>query len=75
MLVLWIPFPEKDRAAFRLGWCILRDLQANYAVAAKDLRVCRPLVNVREKTLATFAKDNRFGVDGPNFGGKWNFWR
>ena len=43
-----------------------RHLQANYAVAAKDLRVCRPLVNVREKTLATFAKENRFGVDGPN---------
>ena len=34
-------------------------VQANYAVAAKDLRVCRPLVHVREKTLAQFAKDNR----------------
>ena len=34
-------------------------LQANYAVAEKDLRVCRPLVHVREKTLAQFAKDNR----------------
>lgn len=39
-------------------------LQANYAVAAKDLRVCRPLVNVREKTLANFAKENRHEVYG-----------
>ena len=37
----------------------LSGLKANYFVAAKDLRVCRPLVNVREKTLATFAKENR----------------
>eukprot|EP00913_Durusdinium_trenchii_P024236 g22755.t1 len=44
-------------SAFRNG--ALRTMKANYAVAAKDLRVCRPLVNVREKTLANFAKENR----------------
>ena len=45
-------------------------LQANYAVAAKDLRVCRPLVNVREKTLANFAKENRPMVQG--YKSPWN---
>eukprot|EP00438_Fugacium_kawagutii_P026397 Skav216155 [mRNA] locus=scaffold3788:74687:92825:+ [translate_table: standard] len=46
-------------SAFRNG--SLRTMKARpcRAMAAKDLRVCRPLVNVREKTLANFAKENR----------------
>ncbi|CAK9062081.1 tRNA-cytidine(32) 2-sulfurtransferase (Two-thiocytidine biosynthesis protein A) (tRNA 2-thiocytidine biosynthesis protein TtcA), partial [Durusdinium trenchii] len=51
-------------SAFRNG--ALRTMKANYAVAAKDLRVCRPLVNVREKTLANFAKENRLPVIADN---------
>ncbi|CAE7627898.1 ttcA [Symbiodinium sp. CCMP2456] len=51
-------------SAFRNG--SLRTMKANYAVAAKDLRVCRPLVHVREKTLAQFAKDNRLPVIADN---------
>eukprot|EP00435_Cladocopium_sp_Y103_P068953 s221_g32.t1 len=51
-------------SAFRNG--SLRTMKANYAVAAKDLRVCRPLVNVREKTLANFAKENRLPVISDN---------
>lgn len=51
-------------SAFRNG--SLRTMKANYAVAAKDLRVCRPLVNVREKTLANFAKENRLPVIADN---------
>ncbi|CAE7243491.1 ttcA [Symbiodinium natans] len=51
-------------SAFRNG--SLRTMKANYAVAAKDLRVCRPLVHVREKTLAQFAKENRLPVIADN---------
>ncbi|CAE7580786.1 ttcA [Symbiodinium pilosum] len=51
-------------SAFRNG--SLRTMKANYAVAEKDLRVCRPLVHVREKTLAQFAKDNRLPVIADN---------
>ncbi|CAJ1331067.1 unnamed protein product [Effrenium voratum] len=51
-------------SAFRNG--SLRTMKANYAVAAKDLRVCRPLAHVREKTLAQFAKDNRLPVIADN---------
>jgi len=51
-------------SAWRNG--ALRTMKANYFVAAKDLRVCRPLVNVREKTLAQFAKENRLPIIADN---------
>jgi len=51
-------------SAWRNG--ALRTMKANYFVAAKDLRVCRPLVNVREKTLANFAKENRLPIIADN---------
>lgn len=36
--------------------------QAHYVVTQKDIRVCRPLVYVREKVLAKFAKDHHLPV-------------
>eukprot|EP00930_Biecheleria_cincta_P069297 TRINITY_DN57050_c0_g1_i1.p1 TRINITY_DN57050_c0_g1~~TRINITY_DN57050_c0_g1_i1.p1 ORF type:complete len:1174 (-),score=141.77 TRINITY_DN57050_c0_g1_i1:75-3563(-) len=51
-------------SAFRNG--ALRTMKANYFVAAKDLRVCRPLVNVREKVLAQFAKEARLPIIADN---------
>merc|ERR1712151_1423761 len=47
-------------SAFRNG--ALRTMKANYYVEDQDLRVCRPLVNVREKTMAEFAKENRLPI-------------
>merc|ERR1712151_675281 len=47
-------------SAFRNG--ALRTMKANYYVGEQDIRVCRPLVHVREKTMAQFAKDNRLPV-------------
>merc|ERR1711948_59443 len=47
-------------SAFRNG--ALRTMKANYYVEDQDLRVCRPLVNVREKIMAQFAKDNRLPI-------------
>lgn len=51
-------------SAFRNG--ALRTMKANYTVAARDLRVCRPLVNVREKVLAQFAKESRLPIIADN---------
>merc|ERR1712190_494431 len=51
-------------SAFRNG--ALRTMKANYYVEAQDLRVCRPLVNVREKIMAQFAKENRLPIIADN---------
>merc|ERR1712087_75647 len=41
-------------------------MKANYYVEAGDVRVCRPLVNVREKIMAEFAKENRLPIIADN---------
>mmetsp|Transcript_35163 Transcript_35163/g.80511 ORF Transcript_35163/g.80511 Transcript_35163/m.80511 type:complete len:1137 (-) Transcript_35163:63-3473(-) len=51
-------------SAFRNG--ALRTMKANYHVQDQDLRVCRPLVKVREKVMAQFAKDNQLPVIADN---------
>merc|ERR1712151_450083 len=51
-------------SAFRNG--ALRTMKANYYVEQHDLRVCRPLVNVREKIMAQFAKENHLPIIADN---------
>merc|ERR1711988_1994224 len=51
-------------SAFRNG--ALRTMKANYYVEDHDLRVCRPLVHVREKIMASFAKENRLPIIADN---------
>merc|ERR1712232_44023 len=51
-------------SAFRNG--ALRTMKANYFVEDRDLRVCRPLVHVREKAMAQFAKENRLPIIADN---------
>merc|ERR1711976_862804 len=41
-------------------------MKANYHVEDQDLRVCRPLVNVREKLMAQFAKENQLPIIADN---------
>jgi len=45
---------------FRNG--ALRTMKANYHVEDQDIRVCRPLAHVREKTMTHFAKENRLPI-------------
>jgi len=40
----------------------LKTMKANYLIDAEDLRVIRPMVYVREKELAAFAKENELPV-------------
>lgn len=40
----------------------LRTMKANYFVEAHDLRVARPLVYVRERVMAQFAKENQLPI-------------
>lgn len=47
-------------SAFHNG--ALRTMKANYLVEAHDLRVCRPLVYVRERVMAQFAKENQLPI-------------
>jgi len=51
-------------SAFRNG--ALRTMKAHYHVQDQDLRVCRPLVKVREKVMAQFAKENQLPVIADN---------
>lgn len=41
---------------------LLRTMKANYRIQAEDLRVIRPLVNVRERELRAFAEKVTFPV-------------
>eukprot|EP00929_Paragymnodinium_shiwhaense_P069063 TRINITY_DN34842_c0_g1_i1.p1 TRINITY_DN34842_c0_g1~~TRINITY_DN34842_c0_g1_i1.p1 ORF type:complete len:1196 (-),score=255.17 TRINITY_DN34842_c0_g1_i1:377-3964(-) len=47
-------------SAWRNG--ALRTMKANYFVEQGDVRVARPLVHVREKTMTAFAKENRLPI-------------
>jgi len=47
-------------SAFHNG--ALRTMKANYYVEAHDLRVARPLVYVRERVMAQFAKENHLPI-------------
>jgi tRNA(Ile)-lysidine synthase TilS/MesJ len=47
-------------SAFHNG--ALRTMKANYFVEAHDLRVSRPLVYVRERVMAQFAKENQLPI-------------
>lgn len=45
---------------------LLRTMKANYWVRQEDVRVCRPLLYVREKEMAMFAKENQLPVIADN---------
>jgi len=45
---------------------LLRTMKANYWVQQEDVRVCRPLLYVRESHTATFAKENKLPVIADN---------
>eukprot|EP01103_Thecamoeba_quadrilineata_P015083 TRINITY_DN4658_c0_g2_i1.p1 TRINITY_DN4658_c0_g2~~TRINITY_DN4658_c0_g2_i1.p1 ORF type:complete len:974 (+),score=172.47 TRINITY_DN4658_c0_g2_i1:1-2922(+) len=51
-------------SAFHNG--LLRSMKAHYTVKDGDLRIIRPLVYVRERELATFARNNRLPVVNEN---------
>lgn len=45
---------------------LLRTMKANYWVQQEDVRVCRPLLYVRESMTADFAKENKLPVISDN---------
>lgn len=45
---------------------LLRTMKANYWVQQEDVRVCRPLLYVRESQAARFAKDNHLPIIADN---------
>lgn len=45
---------------------LLRTMKANYWITQEDVRVCRPLIYVREAVMAEFAKENELPVISDN---------
>jgi len=45
---------------------LLRTMKANYWVQQEDVRVCRPLIYVRENQAAVFAKENQLPIIADN---------
>lgn len=45
---------------------LLRTMKANYTVTEGDLRVIRPLVYIREKSLRDFAESNTLPIIAEN---------
>lgn len=45
---------------------LLRTMKANYWITQEDVRVCRPLIYVREAVMAEFAKENQLPVISDN---------
>lgn len=45
---------------------LLRTMKANYTVSEGDLRVIRPLVYIREKTLRDFAESQKLPIIAEN---------
>merc|ERR1719160_596018 len=45
---------------------LLRTMKANYLIKQEDVRVCRPLLYVREKLTAEFAQENHLPIISDN---------